>query len=255
MRIRRFAATTTAASVVVLAGLATSPSAIAAEPAATTSTTSASSAVKVPGPKRLSDVLAGKTVLRAGDRGMPVAVVQMRLQHAGLYFGRAHGVYDNATVNAVTRLQEKFLYNESGRVNKYTYQLLLGITYRGSVLPAPCRTGLVICVDKTQRMLRLVRDGRVVMAMDARFGAPGKETREGLFHVFAKVADDYSRLYNVPMLYSMYFSGGQAIHYSFGFAADGYYGASAGCVNTRIRSQAAALFANTPTWTPVLIYT
>jgi hypothetical protein len=114
---------------------------------------------------------------------------------------------------------------------------------------------LVICVDKTQRMLRLVRDGRVVMAMDARFGAPGKETREGFFHVYAKVADDYSRLYNVPMLYSMYFSGGQAIHYSFGFAADGYYGASAGCVNTRIRSGAAALFARTPMWTPVLIYT
>lgn len=248
MRIRRVGATAMAASVVALAGLAASPSATAAEP------TTNATAVTVPGPKRLSDVLAGKTVLRAGDRGMPVAVVQLRLQHAGLYYGRAHGVYDNATVNAVLRLQEKFLYNESGRVNKYTYQLLLAITQRGPNLPSTCNSGLVICVDKTQRMLRLVRNGRVVMAMDARFGAPGKETREGLFQVFAKVADDYSRLYNVPMLYSMYFSGGQAIHYSFGFAADGCYGASAGCVNTRIRSQAAALYDRTPMGTPVFIY-
>jgi hypothetical protein len=132
MRIRRFAATTTAASVVVLAGLATSPSAIAAEP---TTSTSSSSAVKVPGPKRLSDVLAGKTVLRAGDRGMPVQWFAAAAAR-GPVLRRAHGVYDNATVNAVTRLQEKFLYNEWPGQQVHL-PVAAGHHHRGSVLPAP----------------------------------------------------------------------------------------------------------------------
>jgi lipoprotein-anchoring transpeptidase ErfK/SrfK len=35
------------------------------------------------------------------------------------------------------------------------------------------------------------------------------------------------------MPYAMFFSGGQAVHYSADFAAQGYAGASHGCVNVR----------------------
>ena len=42
-----------------------------------------------------------------------------------------------------------------------------------------------------------------------------------------------STLYHSPMPYAMFFSGGQAVHYSADFAARGYAGASHGCVNVR----------------------
>ena len=44
-------------------------------------------------------------------------------------------------------------------------------------------------------------------------------TREGLFHVYLKDADHVSQLYGSSMPYSMFFSGGQAVHYSSDFAA------------------------------------
>ena len=44
------------------------------------------------------------------------------------------------------------------------------------------------------------------------------------------------------MPYAMFFSGGQAVHYSADFAARGYDGASHGCVNVRDKGKIAALF-------------
>ena len=40
-------------------------------------------------------------------------------------------------------------------------------------------------------------------------------------------------MYGSSMPFSMFFSGGQAVHYSSDFAAVGYNGASHGCVNIR----------------------
>ncbi len=42
-----------------------------------------------------------------------------------------------------------------------------------------------------------------------------------------------SKLYGSAMPFAMFFSGGQAVHYSSDFAAVGYNGASHGCVNIR----------------------
>ncbi len=44
------------------------------------------------------------------------------------------------------------------------------------------------------------------------------------------------------MPFAMFFSGGQAVHYSSDFAANGYYGASHGCVNVRDYDGVAWLF-------------
>jgi lipoprotein-anchoring transpeptidase ErfK/SrfK len=76
-------------------------------------------------------------------------------------------------------------------------------------------------------------NGRVVMEMDARFGGAGFETREGQFSVFWKDRDHVSSIYESAMPFSMFFSQGQAVHYSADFAAVGYDGASHGCVNIR----------------------
>ena len=72
--------------------------------------------------------------------------------------------------------------------------------------------------------------------MSVRFGSSYTPTREGLFHVGWKSRDHVSKLYDSAMPFAMFFSGGQAVHYSSDFAAQGYSGASHGCVNVRDRA-------------------
>ena len=107
------------------------------------------------------------------------------------------------------------------------------IQMRGPAVDDRCRTGRVLCISKADRKMRWMIDGQVIREFDARFGSTSTPTREGSFTVFRKVRDDWSYLYNSPMPFSMYFSGGQAVHYSADFAARGYAGASHGCVNIR----------------------
>jgi hypothetical protein len=204
--------------------------------------------------KRLGEVWSGTTVLRLGDEGLPVKFVQQRLTMAGIDVAE-NGQYDEAMVAAVTRLQQKFDLNQSGRVNRYTLATLAQITERGPALPAECLAGTVLCVDKTQKIIRLVVDGTPEVTLDARFGSFGTATNEGLFEVYEKRADDWSDEFGVPMRYSMYFSGGQAIHYSEFFATEGYAGASHGCVNTRDLDATAAMFDMVAEGTAVFVYT
>ena len=67
----------------------------------------------------------------------------------------------------------------------------------------------------------------------SRFGSDELPTREGAFSVYRKSRDHVSTLYDSSMPFAMFFSGGQAVHYSSDFAAVGYDGASHGCVNVR----------------------
>lgn len=109
-------------------------------------------------------------------------------------------------------------------------------------LPSRCKTGRVVCLDKTTRTLRWVVDGRVKISMSARFGSSRTPTREGPFRIYWKNIDHVSSLYGSAMPFSMFFSGGQAVHYSSDFARVGYSGASHGCVNTRSWSLTRSLF-------------
>ena len=76
--------------------------------------------------------------------------------------------------------------------------------------------GRVLCIDKSSSTLRWVVDGAVQKTLDARFGGSATSTREGQFSVFLKDADHVSHLYGSSMPFSMFFSGGQAVHYSLG---------------------------------------
>ena len=97
-----------------------------------------------------------------------------------------------------------------------------------------CYRGRVMCVSKKTNRLYWVVDGQVQDDWSVRLGRPGLETREGTFSVFRKEEKSWSYLYEVWMPYSMYFSGGQAVHYSSDFARNGYSnGGSHGCVNMR----------------------
>jgi lipoprotein-anchoring transpeptidase ErfK/SrfK len=52
----------------------------------------------------------------------------------------------------------------------------------------------------------------------------------------------------------MFFSGGQAVHYSPDFAAHGYDGASHGCVNVRDLSAVQSLFDQVSLGDKVIVY-
>jgi len=117
-----------------------------------------------------------------------------------------------------------------------------------------CMTGHVICISKATRTLTWVIDGQPQMKLAVRFGSEYTPTREGTFSVFAKYRDWTSTLYGSKMPYSMFFSGGQAVHYSSDFAARGYSGASHGCVNVRDLAGIASLFGQVNLGDKVVVY-
>lgn len=120
--------------------------------------------------------------------------------------------------------------------------------------PAQCLTGRVICIDKTSRELDWLVDGIVQLSLDARFGSTNTPTREGVFKVDRKAEKHTSSLYGGPMPFSLFFSGGQAIHYSYDFAKRGYAGASYGCVNTRDMPTTEKLFRSAQLGDSVFVY-
>jgi lipoprotein-anchoring transpeptidase ErfK/SrfK len=111
-----------------------------------------------------------------------------------------------------------------------------------------------MCISKASRSLTWVIDGQPQMKLAVRFGSEYTPTREGVFSVFQKNRDWTSTLYGSKMPYSMFFSGGQAVHYSSDFAARGYAGASHGCVNVRDLAGIASLFDQVNLGDKVVVY-
>lgn len=193
-------------------------------------------------------------LLAPGDQGPEVRDLQARLAQLDWFPADPTGEYDDLTHEAVTGFQAKRGLPSTGTIDQVTLDRLLAMTTEPTraeltgvdnvpgALDERCRTGRVICVDKTSSTLRWVVDGQVVQTLDSRFGGSGTETREGKFEVYLKSRDHVSRLYGSSMPYAMFFSGGQAVHYSSDFAAVGYAGASHGCVNIRDRDGVAWLF-------------
>ena len=118
-----------------------------------------------------------------------------------------------------------------------------------------CLQGRVVCISKAQRKLALVVDGKIQMQMDVRFGSELTPTRNGVFSVGWKSRNHVSSIYKTPMPYALFFSGGQAVHYSSDFAARGYNGSSHGCVNVRDKKKVAALFDSVSEGDKVVVYT
>jgi L,D-transpeptidase catalytic domain len=133
---------------------------------------------------------------------------------------------------------------------------------RGRERPAPpavrldprCERGRVLCADKSTRTLRWVVNGEVRMTFDARFGLGRYATREGRFEVYDMLRRHESSLYGTQMPFAMFFSGGQAVHYSRDFATKGYAGISHGCVNLRDRRGIAELFERVREGDKVVVY-
>ena len=208
----------------------------------------------------------GPALLAAGDRGEEVRYVQHRMVQIAWLFGDVTGTYDTATVEAVKGFQRKREIPVTGEIDQRTMDRLVEMTRQPTydemhnIEPEPgaldprCTTGRVLCVDKTTNTLRWVVDGRVEETFDVRFGSDELPTDEGEFSVQSKSPDHVSSLYGTPMPFAMFFSGGQAVHYSPDFVANGYNGASHGCVNVRDYEGIAALFDEVLVGDRVVVY-
>jgi peptidoglycan hydrolase-like protein with peptidoglycan-binding domain len=208
----------------------------------------------------------GPAILGSGDEGEQVRDLQARLVEIAWLFGDVSGTYDDTTVAAVKGFQAKREIPVTGVVDQRTLDRLHAMTStpthaamynlgnQPGALDARCKVGRVLCIDKTSQTLRWVVDGQVLQTMDVRFGASYSPTREGEFHVYTKDIDHVSRLYGSSMPFSMFFSGGQAVHYSSDFAAVGYAGASHGCVNVRDYDGLAHLYDQVQVGDKVIVY-
>ncbi|WP_084541517.1 L,D-transpeptidase family protein [Nocardioides alkalitolerans] len=207
----------------------------------------------------------GPAIYSAGDSGDEVRDLQARLVQID-WLTEVSGTYDDTTVAAVEGFQGKRAFPVTGEVDDRTltrlhemtgpptYEEMHNIAPVAGDLDPRCREGRVLCIDKTTRTLRWVVDGDVGATFDVRFGREGMETREGAFSVERKSRDHVSSIYDTPMPFAMFFSGGQAVHYSPDFAANGYNGASHGCVNVRDRDGIEALFDQVEVGDSVVVY-
>jgi len=223
-----------------------------------------------PEPKPEPPVLEpGPRLLGPGDAGPQVRDLQARLKQIAWFGSDVSGTYGDLTRAAVRGFQAKREIPVTGDVDQRTLDRLHAMTRtpttdelhnrtppanQPGALDLRCQVGRVLCIDKSSSTLRFVVDGQVRQTLDARFGASGTPTREGVFHVYLKSADHVSKLYGSSMPFAMFFSGGQAVHYSSDFASRGYGGASHGCVNIRDHDGIAQLFGQVLVGDKVVVY-
>ncbi|MFB7358097.1 L,D-transpeptidase family protein [Streptomyces gardneri] len=237
----------------------TTPSATASTAPGTTGTptTPASSTPstdgKPPSPSATTGTVEG--LLKDGDENEQVRELQARLRQLHHFDRAPTGFYGTMTAGSVKAFQKKQGLPLTGSVDLTTWERLLAASRKPTAdelrpsttnqLDTPdarCMTGRVLCISKESRTLAWMIDGKVVSSMDVRFGSENTPTREGTFSVEWKARKWTSTIYHTPMPYAMFFSRGQAVHYSSDFAARGYAGASHGCVNVRDRAKLSALF-------------
>jgi len=231
--------------------------------------TSLTSRTRTPSDDEMHDRLRpGPALLRAGSSGDRVRDLQARLRQLAWFSGPVASSYGPATTAAVRGFQGKRGIPVTGEVDQRTLDRLRAMTRTPSSdelhnrtrkpsaagLDRRCLSGRAICVSKTSNTLTWVVDGRPQLRMDVRFGSAELPTREGAFAIGWKSRDHVSTIYHTKMPYAMFFSGGQAVHYSPDFAARGYNGASHGCVNVRNLAGVQALFSQTRVGDKVIVY-
>ncbi len=216
-------------------------------------------------------LLPGPALLKQGSTGAGVRDLQARLKQIGWWSGAVTDTYGPQTAQAVKDFQTKRAIPVTGEVDQVTKDRLSAMTrtptsaeltnvvpaaapVSAAGLDARCLTGRVVCISKANRQLVWVIDGTAMMRLDVRFGSEYTPTREGTFAVFQKNRTWTSTLFGSSMPFSMFFSGGQAVHYSSDFAARGYAGASHGCVNVRDYNGLASLFDQVNLGDKVVVY-
>ena len=213
-----------------------------------------------------------KALYKLQDTGLTVRKIEARLAQLDLLDKKyVDGSFGTMTRSAVHKFQLRHDLQDLGYVDQATLDKLVSLTRKPTndelyppkpktdetttaALDKRCTTGRALCIDKSSRKLRWVVDGTVVLTTDVRFGSFRTPTRTGAFQVYWKSRYHHSKLYDSDMPYAMFFSGGQAVHYSSDFAARGYAGASHGCVNVRNLGKIKTLFDQVNVGDKVIVY-
>lgn len=226
-------------------------------------------ATKTPSDDELANRVPGAAVITASSK--KVKELQHRLSQVGCYSGAIDGSFP---ADGVRCFQRKKNLTVNGRVDQRTWDKLKASTRKptpselgdatapetsdASGLPQECtKWGRAICVSMSERKVRWVVDGKVLLTMAARFGnsEAGYPTKPGTFRVWLKAKDYVSKAYDVPMPYSMFYDyEGRAVHYSENFAKLGYRSTSHGCVNVRDLNGISWLFGEVHQGDHVVIY-
>ena len=178
--------------------------------------------------------------VRAGDRDSGVHRIehvrelQYRLRWADVYKGPVTGYFGDLTKAAVKRFQKKAHLRVSGSVTPKVWAELLRRTVRNEdAKRCKHRVGWHACYDRHRHQVTLWKRNTLWNTWLVRGGARQYPTRVGSFYVYRRDRDHVSSIYNTPMPYSQFFSGGQAFHGS-AFMTDPFVDHSHGCVNMYI---------------------
>ena len=206
------------------------------------------------------------TAPKKGQSNSGVLALQRRLIKAkALGSAYATGYFGDKTTTGVKTFQRRYGLKANGKVSKKTWRKLVaktgtikissGSSSNGRKLDKRCKySGRALCIDKTRDKLYYMKNSRVIRTFDARFGCANSRTREGRFKINWKSRHHYSTIYHTKMPYAMFFSGGQAVHYSSDFARRGYNGCSHGCVNIRNKAGIRWVFDQVRVGDRVIVY-
>ena len=202
------------------------------------------------------------TAPKKGQTNAGVKALQQRLVKAKtLDSTLVTSYFGDLTEAGVKKFQRGHDLTADGKVSKTTWTKLVAatgtikITSSSPKIDKRCKvSGRALCIDKTKDKLYYMKNSTIIRTFDARFGCAGMRTREGQFSVLWKSRNHVSSIYHTPMPYAMFFSGGQAVHYSADFARRGYNGCSHGCVNIRNKAGIAWVFDQVRNGDRVVVY-
>ncbi|MEW1552270.1 L,D-transpeptidase [Streptomyces tsukubensis] len=153
--------------------------------------------------------------------------------HLGLV---VDGVQSPGDCEAIAAFQTRHeIEPAAGYAGLYSYRAVVwerAVAEGDAIRGCPDTGGVVVCIDKNRQILWVEKAGKVIFRpVPARTGMPGYGTRTGWFEIFERVKEFWSDLYDGPMPFAQFFSGGQALHASYRpiFEDPG----SHGCVNLR----------------------
>ncbi|MFE5819703.1 L,D-transpeptidase family protein [Streptomyces sp. NPDC056479] len=150
---------------------------------------------------------------------------------------RVDGEQSTGDCRAIRTFQKKYRIRPAigyaGPVTWATMQLASASENPNAAKKCPVREYRVACVD-LDRQISWVQVGKKVVygPVHIRSGRAGYGTRNGWHRIYWRHKNHVSSLYNSPMPYSQFFSGGQAFHGIYGNVFTGV--GSMGCVNLRI---------------------
>lgn len=187
----------------------------------------------------------GPTVVQFPARKPPLSIMEKRAFRAPRWLRRSSAL---AAVLA-------FLVTALGAVFAPAAQAQARVAYPTAAELKHCRADRskpVVCVDQNAQRLWVMRGRSVVFGPVAvRTGRRGHLTRNGTFHIYWRHRHHWSTMYDAPMPYAQFFSGGEALHGVYGNLRQGP--GSYGCVNLTVHD-AARLWPLTRKGTPVEVW-